>query len=139
MGSAAGAGRRARLRRVILASLVAGTLALYWQVHGHLFISLDDGAYIVKNPSVSSGLTWENVRWAFTAKHSGNWHPLTWLSHMLDVRLFGLDAGRHHLVSAAFHAVNAGLLFAAMLVLTGALWPSALVAALFAWRPLHVE
>ncbi|HEY6001004.1 MAG TPA: tetratricopeptide repeat protein [bacterium] len=126
-------------RRLIAAVLVAVTLALYAQVAGHDFITLDDGAYITLNPNVSTGLTLENVRWALTAEHSGNWHPLTWISHMLDVQLFGLDAGRHHFVSALLHAVDAALLFAATSAMTGAVWPSALVAALFAWHPLHVE
>ena len=87
---------------------------------------------------MTGGLTWKGFRWAF-GYHAGNWHPLTWLSHMLDSQLFGLWAGGHHLVSAGFHAANAVLLLAVLAAMTGALWRSAAVAALFALHPLRVE
>jgi len=119
--------------------LAAATLATFWpQVH-HDFINYDDPVYVTLNPHVSSGLTWSNVKWAWTANCASNWHPLTLLSHMLDVQLFGLNAGWHHLVSLLFHTANSLLLFLLLRALTGALWRSALVAALFALHPLHVE
>ena len=99
----------------------------------------DDFDYVVNNHMVRNGLTWAGIRWAFTAWHCGNWHPLTWISHMLDCQLFGLNAGPQHVVNVLFHGVNTALLFLLLFRLTGYLWPGALVAALFAWHPLHVE
>ncbi len=120
--------------------LFAGALALYLPVRGHGFIAYDDGLYVAENPHVASGWSARGVRWAFTsASYADNWHPLTWLSHMLDVELFGLDPGPHHLVNACLHALNAVLLFVALRALTREVWPSALVAALFAVHPLRVE
>lgn len=103
------------------------------------FVGLDDPSYLIENRQVRAGLTPAGIAWAFTTTHAGNWHPLTWLSHMLDVELFGMSAGAHHLVSLAIHAANTLLLFLLLRGLTGALWRSALVAALFAVHPLHVE
>jgi len=103
------------------------------------FIDFDDGSYIVDNPMVRAGLSIAGVRWAFTTFHVANWHPLTWLSHMLDVTLFGLDAQGHHLTSILIHGLNTALLFVALRRLTGRRWPSALAAALFGVHPLHVE
>ena len=103
------------------------------------FVNLDDNEYVFENPSVRGGLTLAGVRWAFTSFHSSNWHPVTWLSHMLDVSLFGLDPWWHHATSVAIHALATALLFLALRRMTGALWRSALVAALFAVHPLHVE
>jgi hypothetical protein len=120
-------------------ALALGTLALYWPLTDFSFINFDDDEYVYDNPVVRAGLTWPGVRWAFGGIHVGNWHPLAWLSHMLDCQLFGLNAGGHHLVSVLFHAANALLLFALLRSLTGAQWRSAAVAALFAWHPLHVE
>jgi len=94
--------------------LVAATAAVYAQVAGHGFISLDDGSYITQNPKVRAGLTRAGLLWAFTTFHSANWHPLTWLAHMLDCQLFGLAAGGHHLVSAGLHALNACLCYWAL-------------------------
>jgi protein O-mannosyl-transferase len=128
-----------RLRFAVAGALLAGTLLLYLQVFHHQFLFYDDGQYVAENPRVRAGLSWEGVRWAFTTLHFHNWHPLTWLSHMLDVELFGLRPGAHHVVSAALHAVNGGVLLLVLRRLTGALWRSALVAALFAVHPLHVE
>ena len=118
--------------------LVLAVGAVYGQIFRHEFITYDDDMYILNNPEVTGGLTWEGLRWAF-GYHAGNWHPLTWLSHMADSQLFGLWAGGHHLVSAGFHAVNAVLLMAVLSALTGSLWRSAAVAALFALHPLRVE
>ena len=119
--------------------LALGTLALYWPVTGFPFINFDDDDYITDNPVTKAGLTWHGIAWAFNGIHVSNWHPLTWVSHMLDCQLFGLNAGGHHLVNILFHIANTLLLFAFLRSTTGAQWRSALVAALFAWHPLHVE
>jgi tetratricopeptide (TPR) repeat protein len=119
--------------------LAAGTLLAFWPVAGHQFISYDDAIYITGNPQVRGGLSWSGVQWAFSTNAGGNWHPLTWLSHMLDVRLFGLQPGWHHLAGAFLHALNAALLFLLLASLTGALRRGAFVAALFALHPLHVQ
>jgi tetratricopeptide (TPR) repeat protein len=103
------------------------------------FVDLDDGWYVTQNPYVSSGLSFENVAWAFSTGATGNWHPLTWLSLMLDVQLFGARPGPMHLTSLGLHAVNVLFLFFILRRMTGSLWRSALVAALFAIHPLHVE
>ena len=129
----------ARRRWLIAAGLFLGTLALYARVGGHPFIFFDDNRYVTENPTVKAGLTWQGVTWAFTTLHVSNWHPLTWLSHMLDVELFGVNPGPHHLVNVAFHGANAVLVFLVFLRMTGATWRSALVAALFAVHPTHVE
>jgi tetratricopeptide (TPR) repeat protein len=115
------------------------TLLVYLPVAHDSFLVYDDGEYITENPAVQNGLTWPAIQWAFTTQHASNWHPLTWLSHMMDCELFGPNAGAHHVVNALFHAVNAALLFGLLFRLTGDLWPGAFVAALFAWHPLHVE
>ena len=124
--------------RLIAMVLMLVTLAVYLPVRSNAFV-YDDYDYIVNNHMVQNGLTWAGIRWAFTTWHSGNWHPLTWISHMLDCQLFGLNAGPQHVVNVLFHSANAALLFMLLFRLTGCLWPSALVAALFAWHPLHVE
>ena len=134
---------RARRRLVqdlaIPLALVVGTLLLYARVANHSFLHWDDQDYVSENPHVLQGLSLRAVAWAFTTTWAGNWHPLTWLSHLLDVQLFGPSAGAHHLVNAALHALNALLLYRALSRLTGAAGPSALVAALFAAHPLNVE
>src|ERR1035438_4987482 len=122
---------------VLLLALV--TMALYWPVTGHDFINFDDPGYVTANPHVQGGLSWENTWWALTTLHLGLWHPLTWISHMLDCQWFGLRSGWHHLTSLLLHAANTALLFVVLRGMTGALWRSALVAALFALHPLHVE
>ena len=119
--------------------LALGTLALYWPVTHHDFISLDDNQYVTANPVVPAGLTWAGVKWAFTNIIASNWFPLTWLSHMLDCQFYGVNPGGHHLTNVFFHIANVLLLFAWLNRTTGALWRSALVAALFAWHPLRVE
>ena len=121
----------------VLLTLV--TAGVYGQVWNFGFINYDDPLYVTDNPIVQRGFTWEGIRWAFTALAAANWHPLTWLSHMLDVSLFGLDPGFHHLVNLLFHLLNTALLFFALKAMTGACWRSAFVAALFALHPLHVE
>ena len=103
------------------------------------FVDFDDGEYVYENPEVLAGLTPHGIRWAFTTTRAANWHPLTWISHMLDVSLFGLDAGAHHLTSVVLHAAASVTLFLMLLSSTGRRWPSAFVAAAFAVHPLHVE
>jgi protein O-mannosyl-transferase len=124
---------------LIAFGLIAVTLIVYAQVMSHQFITLDDNRYIRDNPIVNHGLTLTGVAWAFTTFHATNWHPLTWLSHMLDSQIFGLNAGGHLLVNALIHASNTLLLFLFLRRVTGAKWRSAIVAALFALHPLHVE
>ena len=123
----------------VAAALAVATLLVYAGVWHNGFTSWDDPYYLAENPNVLHGLTWHGVAWAFTSFLNANWHPVTWLSHMLDVQLFGLNAGWHHAESVAFHAVNTVLLFVILNRMTGALWRSAFVAALFALHPLHVE
>jgi Flp pilus assembly protein TadD len=103
------------------------------------FIWLDDNIYLLTAEQVQQGLTLKGLTWAFTTTYASNWHPLTWLSHMLDCQLFGLNPGPHHLVNLLFHVANTLLLFLFLLKTTGARWPSLAVAALFALHPLHVE
>ncbi|MEW6657611.1 MAG: tetratricopeptide repeat protein [Thermodesulfobacteriota bacterium] len=119
--------------------LAGGTLLVYSQVSRHDFLTFDDDMYVTNNPVVRAGLTWPGLKWAFTAFHSSNWHPLTWLSHMLDCHLFGLRPGGHHVTNVVLHLANTILLFLFLARVTRALWPSAAVAALFALHPLHVE
>ena len=119
--------------------LVVCTLAVYWQVINHDFINFDDGPYVTENAQVQSGLTLHGLQWAFTTTHTTNWHPLTWLSHMLDVELYGMEPGGHHVTGLLFHLLNTVLLFLLLKRLTGAHWCSAFVAMLFAIHPLHVE
>ncbi len=103
------------------------------------FINFDDRMYVTGNPMVARGVTAPGLIWAFTTTRAGNWHPLTWLSHMLDVQLFGMEPGRHHLMSLALHSCSALLLFAALNAMTGAGWRSFFAAALFAVHPMRVE
>ncbi len=128
-----------RTEILVCVALFVVTLVVFWGVTANEFISFDDDEYITANPQVQAGLTGESVAWAFANYHSNNWHPLTWLVHMTDQELFGEDAGGHHLTSLLFHALNALLLFLVLYRLTGSLGSSALVAALFALHPAHVE
>jgi len=120
-------------------ALVLTTFAVFSQVRNHDFVNYDDPTYIYKNQNIQSGITLDSIKWAFTTGYAANWHPLTWLSHMLDWQLFGTDAGWHHLANLFLHIANALLLFAVLRRMTGAIWRSAFVAALFALHPLHVE
>ncbi|MFH1580990.1 MAG: tetratricopeptide repeat protein, partial [Pseudomonadota bacterium] len=129
------------LRRegVVCLFLVLTVLAVYWQVGDHEFVNYDDNDYITENQHVQAGLTLKSIAWAFTSTHASNWHPLTWLSHMLDCQIYGLNPGGHHFTSVLFHTLNSILLFLVFKRMTGAFWKSAFVAALFALHPLHVE
>ena len=121
------------------ALLVLATLLLYGPVTHHEFLLFDDSQYVTRNIHVSTGLNFGNVAWAFTTFHEANWHPITWLSHMADCQLFGLNSGAHHFANVALHALNVLLLFWLAQRATGAVWRSFLVAALFAVHPLNVE
>jgi len=124
---------------LILLGLAVITFGIYAQVIGHQFIALDDPTYIRENPMVNRGVTLAGLTWAFTTFYAANWHPLTWIAHMIDSQLFGMNASGHLLVNAVIHVANTLLLFWLLLGTTRARWPSALVAALFALHPLHVE
>jgi protein O-mannosyl-transferase len=126
-------------RAVIAGALFVATLAVFWSVLPSAFVKYDDDLYVAKNVHVAGGLAAPGVVWAFTTFTAANWHPATWLSHMLDVQMFGLDAAKHHVVSLLLHAANAALVFLLLATMTGALWRSALAGALFAVHPLHVE
>src|SRR5687767_10256607 len=119
---------------LICSVLALVTFALYRPVQQHDFVIYDDESYVTKNPHVQAGLTSESLRWAFfqVSGESTYWHPVTWLSHMIDCEVFGMNPGRHHLVSLLIHIINALLLFALLTRMTKALWRSAAVAALFA-------
>ena len=119
--------------------LAALTLAAYWQVGNNGFVNFDDDVYVSLNRHIHNGITIDGLRWAFTAGYASNWHPLTWISHMLDIQFFGPAPHWPHLVNLLFHIANVLLLFFVLRRMTAALWQSALVAALFALHPLHVE
>ena len=119
--------------------LLTAVLAAYFQVRSHAFVSLDDPIYVTENLQVRGGLTWSGLVWAFTTFHDGNWFPLTWLSHMLDCQLFGLDSGWHHLTNVVLHALSTLILFVVLHRMTGARRRSGVVALLFAIHPLHAE
>jgi tetratricopeptide (TPR) repeat protein len=125
--------------RFIALLLALVTLAIYLPVLHDGFVNFDDDDYVTNNRVVKNGLTPVGIHWAFTTFHAANWHPATWLSHMLDCQLFGLNPAAHHFVNALIHSANAALLFLLLLRLTKLMWPSLIVAALFAWHPLHVE
>lgn len=123
----------------IILVLTATVFCVYQQVIDYPFIRYDDGLYITENKQVQAGLNFSNIRWAFTTIHASNWHPLTWLSHMLDISLFGMNPGAHHMVNVGLHMANSVLLFVVLRTLSGTVWQSGLVAAFFALHPLHVE
>jgi len=119
--------------------LIFVILVAYWQVGLFEFDNYDSADYVYENRYVKSGLTADSIRWALTTTHASNWHPLTWLFHMLDVQLFGLNPGPHHWVNVLIHMANSLLLFWIFRKMTGDVWPSAFLAVLFAAHPLHVE
>jgi len=123
----------------ICCGLVAATVAAYWAVGSADFIVFDDREYVYENPHLRDGLSWDSVTWALTTEWQANWHPLTWWSLMLDVQLFGLSSRAMHLVNLALHAGSSIVLLLALRRMTGSVWRSGMVAALFALHPLHVE
>src|SRR6266446_10366526 len=136
-------GRRQAPSRAQVVLVYLFLTAITWLVFGqtvrHDFVNFDDHVYVYDNPLVTGGLTIHGIVGAFTHPHGRNWHPLTTISHMLDCQLYGLNAGGHHFTNLALHTIAVLLLFRVLRVTTGALWPSAFVAALFAIHPLHVE
>jgi len=131
--------RENRKTMILAAALSLVTLGLFMPATRCGFLGCDDSTYVTDNSVVLEGLTWHGLSWALVTPHAGLWHPLTWWSHLGDVQLFGLRPWGHHLTSVLFHAINAGLCFLAFRSLTGALWRSFLLAALWAWHPLRVE
>ena len=127
------------LAALVCVALAAATLAVFWGARQCQFVIYDDPAYITSNQEVQRGLTAQGARWAFQTGAASNWHPLTWLSHMADVELYGMQPGGHHLASVLLHTLNGVLLFLILRSMTGALWRSAVVAALFALHPLRAE
>jgi Flp pilus assembly protein TadD len=124
---------------LICLALTVATTAVFWQVCTYDFINYDDPRCISENPNIQAGITPKTIKWAFTTGYAANWHPLTWLSHMLDWQLFGLKPAGHHFTNLVFHIANTLLLFIVLKRMTNAFWPSAFIAALFALHPLHVE
>ena len=124
---------------ICIAALIVSTLLTYWPVLKNEFINYDDPDYVTTNEMVQKGLTAEGFKWAFTTGHASNWHPITWLSHMADVSMFGMKPAGHHATNLFFHVVNSVLLLLLLRLMTGSVWRSAMVAALFALHPLHVE
>jgi len=115
------------------------TAAVFYQVCTYDFVNFDDPICVYENPHIQTGITLKTIKWAFVAEYAYNWHPLTWLSHMLDWQLYGNNAGGHHITNLIFHIANTLILFMVMKRMTSVLWQSAFVAALFALHPLHVE
>src|SRR5436189_5923583 len=127
----------------VIFGICAVLAGIAWLVFGqtvaHQFVTYDDPQYVYENAKVAAGLSPESVLWAFTHTVGGNWHPLTVISHMLDCQLFGLNPAGHHFTNLLLHLADTLLLFFVLRLLTGSIWRSASVAALFAWHPLHVE
>jgi len=119
--------------------LVVATLVVYFPVGHHPFVNYDDMVYVVNNPHIQSGLDWDTISWAFTTFYQFNWHPLTWLSHAIDVQMFQLEPGGHHAMNLLLQVVNVLLLFWVLLRATGYAGRSAMVAGLFALHPINVE
>jgi Flp pilus assembly protein TadD len=128
-----------RLKLMISLFLILAIVMIYGQVGSFGFVDWDDGSYVTKNLYVQKGLSEEGFIYAFSTSHGGSWHPVTWLSHMLDSELYGLNPAGHHYTNIIFHIANSLFLFFILFRMTGALWRSAFVAALFAVHPLHVE
>jgi tetratricopeptide (TPR) repeat protein len=119
--------------------LVVSILCVYWQVRNFSFVNFDDRQYVTGNYHIQAGFTLESIRWSFTATQASNWHPLTWLSHMLDYQIYGMNPGHHHMTNVLLHILNTLLLFFIFKRISGSRWKSAFIAALFALHPLHVE
>ena len=133
---------RTRSNRLAIAGIgfvLLVTLIVYRQVYRYEFVNYDDPKYVAANRQMQNNLTLKGIKWAFTAKHASDWHPVTWLSHMTDRELFGVNAGNHHLVNLLFHLANILLLFIVLYQMTQARWRCVFVAGLFALHPLHTE
>ncbi len=126
------------MKKIICILLSVLIVAVYWKIQYHEFVNYDDGRYITENKHIK-GFSKENFIWAFTKSHSANWHPITWLSHTLDIRLFGLNPKGHHLTNLVFHIANSLLLFLVFARMTGAIWKSCVVASFFAFHPINIE
>jgi len=126
------------MKKIICVLLGVLILAVYWKVQYHEFVNYDDGRYITENKHIRD-FSKENFIWAFTSSYAANWHPITWLSHMLDIRLYGLNPKGHHLTSLALHIANSLLLFLVFARMTGSIWRSCFVASLFAFHPINIE
>jgi tetratricopeptide (TPR) repeat protein len=126
-------------RFILVAGLALMTIVVYWQVFYSDFVNFDDLIYVAENDYVNTGLNWPNIHWAFTPGRVAYWHPLTWLSHMLDCELYGLHPGLHHITNLIIHIANVLLVFAILRRLTGAAWKAWFVAAVFAVHPLNVD
>lgn len=135
----ANSGLKARWLVLAASALGVCTFVVYAQTSRHAFLHYDDNVYVTDNPHIQTGGLWKTVGWALTTGYAANWHPLTWLSHWLDYQLYGLNPAGHHLTNVILHMANTVLLFLLLHRMTGALWRSAFVAALFALHPLHVE
>jgi tetratricopeptide (TPR) repeat protein len=138
-GNATRTARKRKYLYPILFSLIIITLGVFFQTTKHEFIAYDDNEYVTQNEHVLGGITFANLRWAFFNSHVSNWHPLTWISHMVDVEIYGLNPGGHHLTNLLIHIINAILLFIVLLRMTQSWGKSFFVTALFAVHPLHVE
>src|SRR5665213_1053105 len=123
----------------VCAALAVFVMALFWGALDCEFVNYDDPAYITSNQEVQRGINARSIAWAFTSGAATNWHPLTWLSHIVDFQLYGMKPAGHHLTSILLHAANSILLFLILKRMTGAMWRSAFVAAFFALHPLRVE
>jgi protein O-mannosyl-transferase len=128
-----------RLYLIVCVGLAIVVVGVYWPVRNYEFLHYDDDVYVTDNEQVKHGLSWQGIQWAFTTGHASNWHPLTWLSLMLDCQLFGVKSGPMHIVNVLFHIANTILLFLVLARMTKGLWQSAFIAGLFALHPLHVE
>lgn len=124
---------------IFLISIAALTISLYWQVQNFEFVFFDDNIYVFNNKNLQKGFSFEGLKWAFTSFYAANWHPLTWMSHMLDFQLFYLKAGGHHWTSVILHILNVFLVFFVFYRLSSDLWKSSFISAIFALHPLHVE
>jgi tetratricopeptide (TPR) repeat protein len=124
---------------LICAGLALAAAAAYWPLRQCGFVNFDDYDYVVNNDAIQHGLNGRAIAWAFTTTRTGNWHPLTWISHILDFQLYGWNAAGHHATSLLLHLANSILLFLLLKRMTGAMWPGAVTAALFALHPMHVE
>src|SRR5271157_5745089 len=131
--------RLQKQKLIVYIILTVVTLAVFWQVNQYGFVNFDDYVYVIENSHIQSGITLDGFRWAFSTTYSEFWHPLTWLSLMLDYQLIGRNAGGYHLTNLLLHIMSALLLFCLFNRMTGAIWRSAFVAALFALHPLRVE